>query len=133
MSVVPVPSKIESVCCDTRLGGAALSGWIVVVRDGTGARRLRWHTVCGILMHSSLAVTIEGLPLGWRPLSSGPGRNSGGRQRLKRRSIIKKKESVRWLENLKRSTQLLDDPGRCIQIGDRESDIYELFCAAQEI
>ena len=29
--------------------------------------------------------------------------------------------------------QLLDDPGRCVHIGDRESDIYELFCAAQEV
>jgi hypothetical protein len=28
--------------------------------------------------------------------------------------------------------ELLDDPGRCVHIGDRESDIYELFCAAQE-
>jgi len=37
------------------------------------------------------------------------------------------------LENLKHSTQLLDHPGRCIHIGDRESDICELFCAAQEI
>jgi hypothetical protein len=26
-----------------------------------------------------------------------------------------------------------DDPGRCIHIGDRESDIYELFCTAQEV
>jgi hypothetical protein len=31
-------------------------------RDKAG--RLRSHTVCGILMHSSLAVTIEGVPLG---------------------------------------------------------------------
>lgn len=31
-------------------------------RDKAG--RLRSHTVCGILMHSSLAVTTEGLPLG---------------------------------------------------------------------
>lgn len=37
------------------------------------------------------------------------------------------------MENLKQSTQLLDHPGRCIHIGDRESHIYELFCAAQEI
>jgi len=46
---------------------------------------------------------------------------------------IEKKESIRWLENLKQSTQLLDHPGRCIHVGDRESDIYELFCAAQDI
>ncbi|MGE0155334.1 MAG: transposase DNA-binding-containing protein, partial [Reyranellaceae bacterium] len=31
-------------------------------RDKAG--RLRSHTVCGILMHSSLAVTLGGLPLG---------------------------------------------------------------------
>ena len=31
-------------------------------RDKEG--RLRHHAVCGILMHSSLAVTVEGLPLG---------------------------------------------------------------------
>lgn len=30
------------------------------------AGRLRSHTVCGILMQSSLAVTIEGVPLGFR-------------------------------------------------------------------
>ena len=35
--------------------------------------------------------------------------------------------------NVKQSTELLDDPGRCIHIGDRESDIYELFCTAQEV
>ena len=46
---------------------------------------------------------------------------------------IEKKESIRWLENLRQSTDLLDDPGRCVHIDDRESDIYELFCAAQEI
>ncbi|WP_249784606.1 IS4 family transposase [Bradyrhizobium sp. IC3195] len=37
------------------------------------------------------------------------------------------------MENFKQSTQLLDHPGRCIHIGDCESDIYELFCAAQGI
>ena len=36
------------------------------------------------------------------------------------------------MENLRQSTGLLDDPGRCVHIGDRESDIYELFCTVQE-
>ena len=44
---------------------------------------------------------------------------------------IQQKESIRWLENLKQSTQLVN-PDRCIHIGDRESDIYELFCLAKE-
>jgi len=46
---------------------------------------------------------------------------------------IEKKESIRWLENLRQATELLGDPKRCVHIGDRESDIYELFCLAQEL
>ena len=37
------------------------------------------------------------------------------------------------VENLKQSTALLGEPQRCLHIEDRESDIYELFCAAQEV
>ncbi|MFP4896982.1 IS4 family transposase, partial [Paraburkholderia sp. EG304] len=46
---------------------------------------------------------------------------------------IEEKESWRWLENMRQSTELLDDPVRCIHIGDRESDIYELFCTAYDL
>lgn len=46
---------------------------------------------------------------------------------------IDRKESVRWLDNLRRSTELIGAPERCIHIGDRESDIYELFCLAQDL
>jgi hypothetical protein len=46
---------------------------------------------------------------------------------------IEQKESYRWLENMRQSTELLGDPARCVHIGDRESDIYELFCTAQEL
>ncbi len=35
--------------------------------------------------------------------------------------------------NLKQSMKLFGDPGRCVHIGDRESDIYELFCTARGI
>jgi hypothetical protein len=45
---------------------------------------------------------------------------------------IDQKESIRWLENLEHSNDLVGDASRCIHIGDRESDIYELFCAAEE-
>lgn len=105
-------------------------------RDKVG--RLRSHTVCGILMHSSLAVTIAGVPLGLAAVKFWTRKKFKGTAALKKkinptRIPIEKKESIRWLENLKQSTELLDDPGRCVHIGDRESDIYELFCAAQEI
>ncbi|BAV66910.1 transposase (plasmid) [Sphingobium cloacae] len=40
---------------------------------------------------------------------------------------------MRWLENMRQASALLDDPARCIHIGDRESDIYELFCEARKL
>ncbi|WP_346771690.1 hypothetical protein [Bradyrhizobium sp. 155] len=46
---------------------------------------------------------------------------------------IEQKESIRCLENVRQSTDLLAAPGRCVHIGDRESDIYELFCLAEEV
>jgi hypothetical protein len=105
-------------------------------RDKAG--RLRSHTICGILMHSSLAVTTEGLPLGLTAVKFWTRKKFKGTAALKKkinptRIPIEKKESIRWLENLKQSTELLEDPGRCLHIGDRESDIYEFFCAAQEV
>jgi hypothetical protein len=45
---------------------------------------------------------------------------------------IEQKESYRWLENVKQSTALLTGPERLVHIGDRESDIYELFSIAQD-
>lgn len=105
-------------------------------RDKTG--RLRSHTVCGILMHSSLALAAEGLPLGLAAVKFWTRKKFKGTAALKRkvnptRVPIEKKESVRWLDNLRQSTELLGDPGRCVHIGDRESDIYELFCLTQKI
>jgi hypothetical protein len=105
-------------------------------RDKAG--RLRSHTVCGILMHSSLAATTDGLPLGLTAVKFWTRKKFKGTAALKKkinptRVPIEKKKSIRWLENLKQSTELLEEPGRCVHIGDRESDIYELFCAAQQI
>jgi hypothetical protein len=96
------------------------------------------HTVCGILMHSSLVLTVDGLPLGLAAVKFWTRKKFKGSAALKRkvnptRVPIDQKESVRWLQNLRQSTELLGDPSRCIHIGDRECDIYELFCLAQEI
>jgi hypothetical protein len=104
-------------------------------RDKAG--RVRSHTVCGILMHSSLAVTTEGLPLGLTAVKFWTRKKFKGTAALKRkinptRVPIEKKESIRWLENVQQSTELLGDPERCVHVGDRESDIYELFCVAEE-
>ncbi|MEY9202055.1 hypothetical protein ABIF05_001165 [Bradyrhizobium elkanii] len=96
------------------------------------------RTRCDILMHSSLAVTTEGLPFGLAAIKFWTRKKFKGTTALKRkinptRVPIEQKESIRWLENLRQSTDLLAAPGRCVHIGDRESDIYELFCLADEV
>ena len=93
-------------------------------------------TLCGILMHSSLAVTSQGKPLGLTAIKFWTRQKFKGTNALSKkvnpcRIPIQQKESIRWLENLKQSTQLVN-PDRCIHMGDRESDIYELFCLAKK-
>jgi len=100
--------------------------------------RPRSHTLCGILMHSSLAVTTDGLPLGLAAVKFWTRKKFKGTAALKKkinptRVPIEQKESVRWLDNLRQSIDLLGDPSRCIHVGDRESDIFELYCLTQEL
>ncbi|MEX2745914.1 hypothetical protein AB3480_32515 [Rhizobium mongolense] len=99
---------------------------------------LRKHTVCGILMHSSLAVTLNGLPLGLAAVKFWNRDKFKGTAQLKRkinptRVPIESKESIRWLQNLPQSVERLGQPDRCIHVGDRESDIYELYCLSKEL
>ena len=104
----------------------------------TKGGRVRHHTLRGILMHSSLAVSPEGVPLGLAAIKFWTRKKFKGCNALKRwinptRMPIERKESHRWLENMRQSTALAGRPGDCVHIGDRESDIYELFCIAQEL
>lgn len=147
--------------CSTRDRVAAAEGAILVLQDTTEftyqrerpeaigvtysvnsgkdkAGRLRTHTVCGLLMLASLAVTTDGLPLGLSAVKFWSRQKFKGTAALKRkinptRVPIEQKESFRSLENMRQPTELIGKPARCVHVGDRESDIYELFCTAQEL
>jgi hypothetical protein len=74
---------------------------------------------CGILMHSSLAVTAQGLPLGLAAIKfwSRKEFKDTATRRSKvnfTRIPIEKKESFRWIENLRQSTTRLGDADRCV-------------------
>jgi hypothetical protein len=92
---------------------------------------------CGVLMHSSLALTVGGLPLGLSAIKFWSRVEREGSTEAKKRESgrlpIEEKESFRWLQNLRQSSELLAQPERCVHIGDRESDIYDLFCTAEEL
>lgn len=101
-------------------------------------RRAKIVPVCGILMHASLAVTTEGLPLGLTAAKIWTRKKFKGSKALARkvnrtRVPIEEKESYRWIQNLRESTSLAHDPSRIVHIGDRESDIYELYCEAVKL
>ena len=79
-------------------------------RDKEG--RWRQHKLCGVLMHASLAITLEGLPLGLTAARFWTRPQFKGLLALKRkvnqtRVPIETKESMRWLENMRASTSLL--------------------------
>jgi len=105
-------------------------------RDKQG--RLRAHTVCGMLMHSTLAVTTQGVPLGLSAIKFWTRDKFKGVSALKRkinptRVPIERKESIRWLDNFRQSIDLLGHPARYIHVGDRESDIFELYCLTLDL
>src|SRR3954447_23542436 len=97
-------------------------------RDKAG--RLRMHTVCGLLMHSCLAVTTAGLPLGLSAIKFWTRPQFKGTRTLNRkinptRVPIDQKESIRGLACMRQSVALFGAPERCIQhtIADEMAEV----------
>lgn len=96
---------------------------------GTKAQKQR-----GFGMHTTLAVTPQGLPLGLltqaffeRPIGEASHR-AAETQKLP----IEEKESYRWIEAFEQTIALKPEGVQVITVCDREADIYEMFVLAQE-
>jgi hypothetical protein len=82
----------------------------------------------GLILHHSLAVSVEGLPLGivtqkiWAR-----GRYQPQTEDQRWAKPIEEKESIRWLEALRETHQLVPSGTRAITVCDREADMYEFF------
>ena len=83
----------------------------------------------GFGMHTTLALTPHGLPLGLltqafftRPVGE-PAHTPNELRKLP----IEEKESYRWLEALEQTLALTPEPVQVVTVCDREADIYELF------
>lgn len=80
----------------------------------------------GLLVHSGLAVTPEGLPLGivhqqvWA-------REGAEKRKTRRTRLIEEKESFRWLETVDAVESRMPREVEVWVAGDREADIFELF------
>lgn len=82
----------------------------------------------GLLMHSVLAASEQGVPLGllhqqiWtRDLAK------KGKVKERRKKATSEKESQRWLDSLQATEELLPRTVEIVHITDREGDIYDLF------
>lgn len=87
----------------------------------------------GLVMHSTLAATPQGLPLGvldqqmWvRPEAE------KGAKRAKRRPIAEK-ESHKWLTALRETISITPSEVRLVTIADREADIFEFLAEAEDL
>jgi len=93
----------------------------------TGAESL------GLKLHSSLALTTEGLPLGvLRSICTAPEKKGKeGKQSIGR--PIEQKKSFRWLEGYRDCVQVAKKAPKThfLVVMDREADIFELFLAAE--
>lgn len=83
----------------------------------------------GVLVHTCLALTADGTPLGVvdQRVWTRPPEELGKRATRKRRTTAEK-ESRRWLDGLRAAEQGLSGD-LVVVIGDRESDCYDLFAA----
>jgi len=96
----------------------------------------QYFTKCGVLMHTTLAISEDGLPLGLGAVKFWTRKDFKGTEQQKRhinptRVPIEEKESFRWVESLRQSTTRFGTPERCVHIADRESDMYEFFNEAK--
>lgn len=87
----------------------------------------------GLVSHSCLAVTTDGLPLGILDQNTFSRElNSDEARRNKNVTPIEEKESFRWLEMLRNSSSTLPNT-QVVTVCDREADMYEFFKLSDDI
>jgi hypothetical protein len=84
----------------------------------------------GLLLHTLLAISPTGVPLGvlrqfaWvRPLEQ------LGKRHRRRKTPLEEKESQRWLDGMAAAAEGLPQHPHVVLMGDRESDLFDLFAA----
>jgi hypothetical protein len=89
----------------------------------------------GLHLHSSLAVTEEGVPLGFLDAQCWARDPEEFGKKAKRHQLpVEEKESYRWIRNYQAvaAVQQRNPQITLVSVGDREADIYELFAEAAQ-
>jgi len=87
----------------------------------------------GINVHSSLALTPCGVPIGVfsQSVNTRTGEKDTRTKEQRKRRPIEEKESYCWLEAMKNASENAPSNVKLIHIADREGDIYELYALAE--
>ena len=122
-----------------------MSGTVLLIQDTTDIN-LNGHKkteglgysselVRGVKVHSCIAVTPEGLPLGLvsQYYDTRPEAKSALSKQEKKARPIEEKESYRWIKMLDESTLCIPEETNVVTVCDREGDFYELFAQAREL
>jgi hypothetical protein len=89
----------------------------------------------GLQLHSTLAMTTDGTPLGFVDVQCwARDAEDFGKRETRNERTVENKESSKWLDSYRATAKVQERlPGTTVvNIGDREADIYELFALAQE-
>ena len=89
----------------------------------------------GLYVHSGLAMTTEGLPLGiafQKIYARKQETTTAAYRKTIKTKPITEKETYRWIEAIQETKVVLPDK-HLVVIGDRESDIYEVFAEGQAL
>jgi hypothetical protein len=107
-----------------------------VEMEGLGPINKHADGAQGILMHATMAYTTQGTAMGLLDVqvwARDPKQFGKSAKRYER--PIEQKESYKWLKSFQGAARLQRQLGSAItvvSVGDREADIYELFCLAQK-
>lgn len=83
----------------------------------------------GLKVHSALAMSSQGVPLGVLHQEVWVREEAAGKRGTRRKRAMAEKESQRWRSTLVACEERLAPEVDAWILGDRESDIYELFAA----
>lgn len=101
--------------------------------SGLGPVNTKNDKATGLILHDTLAFSVEGTPLGVLDAQCWARDPDEHGKRARRKHLpIEQKESIKWVHSYRKlaEVQALCPATMLVSIGDRESDLYELFAEA---
>jgi hypothetical protein len=103
--------------------------------EGLGPINNAKDAAIGLLLHDTMAFNVDGTPLGLLDVQCWARDPEDRGKRYRRQDLpIEQKESMKWLRSYRAvaEVQKLCPQTMLVSVGDRESDIYELFLEATQ-